>query len=97
MATGDYSAFAKIDKDEKLDWLEKANCIGSDTESFFIEKGEYYTVELRRICQGCTVQSECLEYSVRYRTVGYWAGTTEQQRRLMTVTEKKASSASRPR
>ena len=72
-----------IDKKD-TQWYDDAACKGSDPESFFAEtRGGDYIKAVKKICQGCTVQSECLNFAVKYRMQGYWGGTTEQQRRRM--------------
>jgi hypothetical protein len=96
MSSGDYSVYARVDGDEKSDWFERANCKGTDTETFFVEKGEYYTDEPRKICQKCVVKSQCLTYAVKYRVQGYWAGTTEQERRALSMAKKINASAFKP-
>ena len=35
---------------------------------------------LKRICAGCPVKQECLEYSLHHSVQGYWAGTTPRKR-----------------
>ena len=39
--------------------------------------------EIRSVCKTCTFQSACLEWAVQYSERGIWAGTTEEERRLM--------------
>jgi hypothetical protein len=84
MAKDNFVTYAtKIDKKDTL-WYDQANCIGSDTESFFGEtRGATYSPEVKKICNSCTVQNDCLNFAVKYRVQGYWAGTTEQQRRRL--------------
>ena len=63
----------------------EANCIGTDTESFFTDDhGAYEHPEmLKRICGACTVQTQCLEYALTHEVKGYWGNTTEQQRKII--------------
>lgn len=34
-------------------------------------------------CLGCPVRSQCLQDAIRYKLVGFWAGTTDDERRDM--------------
>jgi len=77
----EYNNYIDIDEEQ---WKRDANCMGTDTEDWFIEKGEDYNSDiLKRVCRSCPVAAECLNYAVKYRMQGYWAGTTEQQRRKL--------------
>jgi WhiB family redox-sensing transcriptional regulator len=70
-----------IDLDEEQ-WKRDANCMGTDVDNWFIEKGEDYdTTILKRICAVCPVAAECLNYAVKYKMQGYWAGTTGLDRK----------------
>jgi WhiB family redox-sensing transcriptional regulator len=44
-------------------WQDRALCAETDPESFFPEKGGS-TREAKRVCLGCEVRSECLEYAL---------------------------------
>ena len=62
------------------------SCQGTNTEMWFIEglRGSYQNeVMLKRICKGCPVQDQCLDYALKNAVIGYWAGTTEQIRKRM--------------
>lgn len=37
----------------------------------------------KRVCAGCPVRLECLEWAIQRKEVGVWGGTTEDERRLM--------------
>ena len=60
----------------------QANCLGLDTEMFFPVGQLNPKVEntLRRICMTCPVFDDCLDYSLKVKVSGYWAGTTETKR-----------------
>lgn len=97
MPSGEYSLYAtKIEK-EDFNWFDEANCKGTDTDSFFIERGEAYPPELKKICDNCSVKRECLNFALKYNTLGFWGGTSEMDRRQMTVAEKINGSAFKPR
>ncbi len=61
-------------------------CRSLDLAAFFPEDRveELRAVrELRAVCKTCTFQSACLEWAVEYSEKGIWAGTTEEERRLI--------------
>src|ERR1700760_655184 len=62
---------------------ERALCGQTDPEAFFPEKGGS-TREAKRICQGCDVRSECLEYALAHdERFGIWGGLSERERRKL--------------
>ena len=62
-------------------WQERALCAQTDPEAFFPEKGGS-TREAKRICHGCEVQAECLEYALgNDERFGIWGGLSERERR----------------
>ena len=46
-------------EEEALSWQERSLCAQTDPEAFFPEKGGS-TREAKRVCQNCTVRTECL-------------------------------------
>ena len=60
----------------------QANCLGVDPELFFPTGAIAPTTELtlRRICMSCRVFDDCLDYALKVKVNGYWAGTTETKR-----------------
>ena len=69
--------------EQELDWQERALCAQTDPEAFFPEKGGS-TREAKKICAGCEVRAECLEYAlVRDERFGIWGGMSERERRRM--------------
>ena len=71
------------DLPEELAWQERALCAQTDPEAFFPEKGGS-TREAKRICQGCEVRSECLEYALAHdERFGIWGGLSERERRKL--------------
>lgn len=72
-----------FDADEEQDWQERALCAQTDPEAFFPEKGGS-TREAKRICQGCEVRTECLEYALAHdERFGIWGGLSERERRKL--------------
>ncbi len=70
------------DLDEQ-DWPERALCVQTDPEAFFPEKGGS-TREAKRICTGCEVRAECLEYALAHdERFGIWGGLSERERRRL--------------
>ena len=71
------------DDDEALSWLGDALCAQTDPEAFFPEKGGS-TREAKRICEGCEVRSECLDYALaNAERFGIWGGLSERERRKL--------------
>lgn len=65
-------------------WFTLANCRGINPGIFITARGD--SVEpARRVCAGCVVRDECLDYALTRspRVVGVWGGTTERERRAM--------------
>ena len=64
-------------------WRLSALCGETDPEAFFPEKGGS-TREAKRICQGCEVRDECLEYALAHdERFGIWGGLSERERRRL--------------
>ena len=62
-------------------WQERALCAQTDPEAFFPEKGGS-TREAKRICLGCEVRDECLDYALAHdERFGIWGGLSERERR----------------
>ena len=72
-----------FDSDEPPEWQDRALCAQTDPEAFFPEKGGS-TREAKRICQGCDVKGECLEYALAHdERFGIWGGLSERERRKL--------------
>lgn len=72
-----------FDVAEEQEWQERALCAQTDPEAFFPEKGGS-TREAKRICQGCEVRTECLEYALQHdERFGIWGGLSERERRKL--------------
>ena len=64
-------------------WEDKALCSQTDPEAFFPEKGGS-TREAKRICLGCEVVNQCLNYALDHdERFGIWGGKSERERRQM--------------
>ena len=79
---GDLTDLFDATEDEQ-DWQERALCAQTDPEAFFPEKGGS-TREAKRICLGCEVKDECLEYALAHdERFGIWGGLSERERRRL--------------
>lgn len=64
-------------------WQDRALCAETDPEAFFPEKGGS-TQEAKRVCRGCDVRAECLEYALgNDERFGIWGGLSERERRRL--------------
>jgi len=67
----------------ELSWQERALCAQTDPEAFFPEKGGS-TREAKKVCLGCDVRGECLEYALAHdERFGIWGGLSERERRRL--------------
>lgn len=67
---------------------EKANCLGIDTDLFYMTESDLQSEGLslkviRRICFDCPIQEACAEYGFKYEKYGTFGGFTEQERHLI--------------
>jgi WhiB family redox-sensing transcriptional regulator len=75
--------WSALDGLDQPDWQERALCAQTDPEAFFPEKGGS-TREAKRICAGCEVRAECLEYALAFdERFGIWGGLSERERRRL--------------
>lgn len=66
-----------------LGWQERSLCAQTDPEAFFPEKGGS-TREAKKVCVGCEVRAECLEYALANdERFGIWGGLSERERRKL--------------
>jgi len=72
-----------MDDAEDVGWQDRALCAQTDPESFFPEKGGS-TREAKKVCRGCEVRAECLEYALEHdERFGIWGGLSERERRRL--------------
>lgn len=65
------------------DWYERAVCAQTDPDAFFPEKGGS-TREAKRICLGCPVKKQCLQWALdNDERFGIWGGLSERERRRL--------------
>lgn len=73
----------RFEDDAELQWQERALCAQTDPEAFFPEKGGS-TRDAKRICSGCDVRAECLDYALQNdERFGIWGGLSERERRKL--------------
>ena len=71
------------DDAEDLGWQDRALCAQTDPEAFFPEKGGS-TREAKKVCRGCEVRAECLEFALENdERFGIWGGMSERERRRL--------------
>jgi len=74
-------------------WRRAALCAETDPEAFFPEKGGS-TREAKRVCAGCPVRLQCLEYALgNDERFGIWGGLSERERRRLRLSRRIALSA----
>lgn len=75
--------FGAPEDDGIMGWQERALCAQTDPEAFFPEKGGS-TREAKKVCSGCDVRAECLEYALANdERFGIWGGLSERERRKL--------------
>lgn len=68
---------------EERPWAAYAACRQADPDLFF-SADEEVTAAAIRMCRGCPVSGECLEWALEMRVrYGIWGGATERERRRM--------------
>ncbi|WP_454561269.1 WhiB family transcriptional regulator [Mycobacterium haemophilum] len=80
-ALGAFEAEPELEPTDQ--WQDRALCAQTDPEAFFPEKGGS-TREAKKICLGCEVRHECLEYALAHdERFGIWGGLSERERRRL--------------
>jgi WhiB family transcriptional regulator, redox-sensing transcriptional regulator len=66
---------------EGMEWMLQAKCRGATAQEFFPSDGSGVERAMR-VCDGCPVKSDCLEYALEQRIEhGVWGGASERERR----------------
>ena len=74
-------------------WRLDALCAETDPEAFFPEKGGS-TREAKRVCAGCPVVGQCLQYALdQDERFGIWGGLSERERRRIRMQRRTLLSA----
>ncbi|WP_456564329.1 WhiB family transcriptional regulator [Blastococcus sp. SYSU D00695] len=92
--TGELPASTWTDADAGEEpWRMDALCAETDPEAFFPEKGGS-TREAKRVCSGCTVKAECLEFALANdERFGIWGGLSERERRRVRLQRREGLTA----
>ena len=68
-----------------MNWVEQANCAGTDPEAFFPPPSQAHSISTRQVlktCAACLVQTECLQFAIEQSIeYGIFGGLTPRQRR----------------
>jgi WhiB family redox-sensing transcriptional regulator len=76
-------------------WMERAKCRGAAPSEFFPSDGTGVETA-QRVCDGCPVRRDCLEYALRHRIEhGVWGGASERERRRILRRRKVADTSGR--
>ena len=68
---------------EERPWAAFGSCRGADPDPFF-PGAEGEPDEGLKICRGCPVRQECLDWALETRIYyGIWGGMTERERRRL--------------
>jgi WhiB family redox-sensing transcriptional regulator len=87
----DAQEWAAVGADEE--WRLDALCAETDPEAFFPDKGGS-TRDAKRVCGGCPVRAECLEYALASdERFGIWGGLSERERRRVRLQRRGVISA----
>lgn len=63
-------------------WMADAACREHPELDFFPSRGQTRLTDLRDVCRGCLVRTECLDFSIDSREMfGVWGGLSERERR----------------
>ena len=70
-----------VDADSATAWMSRGNCRNYPPATFFPSDGVGVD-RARKICNGCPVLGQCLEYALDQRIEhGVWGGCSERERR----------------
>jgi len=61
--------------------LPEPLCSSIGTELFYPDKNESnLAIIAKKVCKSCDIQTQCLEYAVKYESYGIWGGMTARER-----------------
>lgn len=67
----------------QTDWMADAKCREYPANTFFPQDG-HGVIAAQRICAGCPVAAQCLNYALDYHMDhGVWGGKSERERRRL--------------
>ena len=73
----------EVQEDIDYSWQKKAACKGIPTKEFYPGRGDGVSDTIKEKCDNCPVKVACLAHALKYEAYGYWAGTSEKQRRAL--------------
>ena len=81
-----------------INWRSAGACLSADPDLFFpiSARGpaEKQIAQAKKICAGCRVRQECLEFAqVHELTYGVWGGTTPEDRQRERRRKRRAAAA----
>jgi WhiB family redox-sensing transcriptional regulator len=69
---------------DNLGWRDRASCTQIEPEMFFPKKGERNNRQAKKICLGCEVKRQCLQFALDHdERYGIWGGKGETERRKL--------------
>ncbi len=72
---------SSVEADSATAWMSRGNCRNYPPATFFPSDGVGVD-RARKICNGCPVLGQCLEYALDQRIEhGVWGGCSERERR----------------
>lgn len=88
-----YQAEFETEANDDDDWRQEGQCSQTDPELFFPEQGGSSTREAQKICLGCKVAEQCLEFAIaNNEQFGIWGGLTRRERDKWVKQRQKQSS-----
>jgi WhiB family redox-sensing transcriptional regulator len=83
-------------------WRSAGACLSADPDLFFpissAGPAERQIAQAKKICAGCGVRRECLEFALSHDQVyGIWGGTTPEDRQRDRRRKRRAAAAARRR
>ena len=83
-------------------WRAGAACLSADPDLFFpisaAGPAEQQITRAKRLCAGCAVRRECLEFALAHdQMYGIWGGTTQEDRRRNRRRSRRAAAAAQRR
>jgi WhiB family transcriptional regulator, redox-sensing transcriptional regulator len=72
-----------VEEPEHPQWQDRALCVNTDPAAFFPKVGGPVR-EAKKICLGCEVRWDCLDYALAHNErYGIWGGLSERERRRL--------------
>jgi len=81
-------------------WRSAGACLSADPDLFFpissTGPAERQVARAKKICAGCSVRRECLEFALSNNQIyGIWGGTTAEDRQRERRRKRRAAAAAR--